>query len=169
VAENKSFTDRLQEAAPKKPAPPPAPIENEDQEEDVGPCAAIAKNKWVSALTLKHSKKPWESFQYRHMAVRSTFEPTRFEVLFVGDHDKWRVVVTGRNLERIYNLVIQHRLEWIRPAERDFGDESLGCVTSAEASIVADDYSPATEEEARAQELSKGLKRPRGTESSQGR
>ena len=104
------------------------------------------------------------------MAVRSTFKPsTQFEILFVGDNDKWRVTVTGRNLERLYNLTIQHRLEWIRPADRDFGDENIGCVTSVEASAVAEDYVSQTEDEARRAELTKAFKRPRGTDAEKGR
>ena len=152
MAEDKGrFAKLVEETSPRKPAsppPPPPPAVEPEEDEDVGPCAAIAKNKWVTALTIKYANKDWESYQYRHMAVRSTFKPsTQFEILFVGDNDKWRVTVTGRNLERLYNLTIQHRLEWIRPADRDFGDENIGCVTSVEASAVAEDYVSQTEDE----------------------
>jgi hypothetical protein len=30
--------------------------------------------------------------------------------------------VTGRNLWPIYNYAVHHRLEWIRRADRDFGE-----------------------------------------------
>jgi hypothetical protein len=174
VEENKSFTDLLKRnTSTTKPAPPPLEKEDRkepDDEEDVGPCAAIAKNKAFPALTIKYANKDWESYQYRYMAVRSTFRPsTQFEILFVGDNDKWKITVTGRNLERLYNLTIQHRLEWIRPADRDFGDENIGCVTSVEASAVAEDYVSQTEDDARRAELTKAFKRPRGTEPGAGR
>ncbi len=96
-----------------------APAEPEEADEDLGPCAAtVFPAKPVAALTIKHRHQPWESFQYRHIGARSTYEPTRFMVEFVGDEEKWRIVVTGRNLERIYRQVIQQRLEWIREADR---------------------------------------------------
>lgn len=106
------------------------PVKPDDDEEDVGRCAAIAKSRWITALTIKHATKPWESFQYRHIGVRSTFEPTRFEVFFVGDEEKWKVVVTGRNLERIYHLVVQGRMEWLAAADRDFAGDKEPIILS---------------------------------------
>ena len=111
----------------KKTTPTPTPDAEDD--EACGPCAAIAKNKWVTALTVQHPTKPWESFQYRGIATRSTFTPTRFEVRFVDEDDTYRVTVTGRNLGRVYNLVIQHRLEWVRPADRDFAGDGQPVIT----------------------------------------
>jgi hypothetical protein len=54
------------------------------------------------------------------------YEPTRFEVLSVGDEEEGRVVVEGRNLERLYLLAIQVRLlEWARAVDQDFGVSDL--------------------------------------------
>jgi hypothetical protein len=116
--------DKLLQRTTVKKEPEPEP-----GEEDLGPCAAIVKDKWVTALTIKHPKAPWESFQYRHIGCRSVYDPTRFIVEFVGDADKWRVTVEGRNLFRLYNLVVQHRLEWIRAVDRDFGDDKQAIIT----------------------------------------
>lgn len=115
----------LLKTAPMLPPEPPG----DEQEDDVGPCAALAKSKWITALTIKHAKKPWESFQYRHIGVRSVFEPTRFEVLFVGDDEQWRVVVNGRNLGQIYMLVVQGRMEWLKAADRDFAEDGKPIIT----------------------------------------
>lgn len=114
------------------PAPPPEP----DDDEDCGPCAAIAKNKWITAITVQHPTKAWESFQYRGICTRSTFSPTRFEVRFADEDETWRVTVTGRNLGRVYNLVIQARLEWIRQSDRDFATDGQCIITGIEVAKV---------------------------------
>lgn len=91
----------------------------DEDDENLGPCAARAKDRWVTALTVKHHKKAWESFQYVGIATRSTFTPTKFEVAFVEPHCTYRLTVTGRNLWVIYNNITQHRCEWIEAAVRD--------------------------------------------------
>lgn len=115
----------------RKPDDPPPADDAEDDGFD-GPCAfaARAKDKWVTAITIQHPKGPWESFQYRHLAARSVFEPTAFWVRFVDDDATWRVAVRGRNLHRIYNLVIQRRMEWLRPADRDFAGDREPIITA---------------------------------------
>ena len=116
----------------KKTTPTPTP--EPDDDEGCGPCAAIAKNKWVTALTLKHANKPWESFQYKGLGVLSTFEPTRFIVRFFDLDDKeWVVTVHGRNLQRIYMLVIQARMEWLRADDRDFAADGVPIILSLTA------------------------------------
>lgn len=112
--------------------------ESPEVEEDLGPCAAIAKSKWITALTIKHASGPWESFQYSGIDVRSTYEPTRFEVFFRNIEAKWQVVVTGRNLERLYNLVIQARMEWLKAADRDFTDKAT-IITEIKVTEIKDE------------------------------
>lgn len=111
------------------PEAPPEPVEADD---DLGPCASIAKNRWITALTIRHATKPWESFQFSYLGVRSVFEPTRFEVEFVSHDERYKVIVIGRNLIRLYNLVIQARLEWIKAAERDFAADGEAIITRIE-------------------------------------
>jgi len=106
--------------------------EVEEPEEDVGPCAAIAKNKWITALTVRHANGPWESFLYGYMGVRAEFEPTRFAVEFVSHDEHYRLIVSGRALGRLYNLCIQARLEWIRAADRDVAEDGEAIVTHIE-------------------------------------
>ena len=123
------FAHLFKDGKPDPEAPPPEPPE---PDEDVGPCAAIAKNRWITALTIRHAIKPWESFLYAYMGVRAVFEPTRFEVEFVSHDERYKVVVLGRNLGRLYNLCIQARLEWIRVADRDFAPDGDSIVTGIE-------------------------------------
>ena len=75
------------------PSKPDEPVDL-TEDDDCGPCAAIAKSKWITALTIRHTGKPWESFQYKHVATRSVFTPTRFEVRFVDEDDTYRVTVS---------------------------------------------------------------------------
>ncbi len=107
-------------------------IPDDDAEEHLGPCASVPRGRWVTALTIKHAGKPWESFQYSGIGTRSEFEPTRFTVDFVDYPDRYRLVVSGRNLERIYLNCIQARLEWIRAADRDFGADGEPVVLKVE-------------------------------------
>lgn len=104
----------------------------EKEEDDLGPCAARAKDRWVTALTIKHHNKAWDSFQYIGIGTHSTFTPEKFEVIFVGHEQKWRMTVTGRNLWTIYNLIVQHRLEWIVAAHRDFAGDGQPIILKIE-------------------------------------
>ena len=99
-------------------AEPQSVVDQDELEEDLGPRAAIAKNKWVTAITIRNAKGPWVPFVYSDIGGRAEFEPTRFAVEFVGHDGRYRLIVTGRNLGRIYNLVLQARLEWVRVADR---------------------------------------------------
>jgi hypothetical protein len=110
-----------------------------EEEDDPGPCASRAKDKWITALTIKHAKKAWESFQYQGIGTRSTFTPEKFEVVFVGHEEKWRMTVTGRNLWVVYNLIVQHRLEWLRAADRDFAEDGQPIVLAIEVVEVKEE------------------------------
>lgn len=108
------------------------PEKAEPVEDDPGPCAARAKDRWVTALTVMHAAKGWESFQYDGIGTRSTFTPDKFEVVFIGHTQRWRMTVTGRNLWTIYNLIVQRRLEWIKAADRDFAGNKETIVLTVE-------------------------------------
>ena len=101
------------------PRPSPPPIAESVDGEDLGPCASRPGNKFITCLHVHNGAEPVQSFQYVHMAVRSVYEPTRFAVLFAAN-EGWKIVVEGTNLWRVYNHICQHRLEWIRKADRGF-------------------------------------------------
>lgn len=109
----------------------PEELPEDESEEHLGPCASVPRGRWVTALTIKHAGR-WESFQYASIGARSEYEPTRFAVDFVDYPDRYRVVVTGRNLERIYLNCIHARLEWMRAADRDFSADGEPVVTKVE-------------------------------------
>lgn len=125
----------IQRLFTQNPGPAKPATEQPEQEadaDDLGPCAAIAKSKWITALTIRHARKPWESFQFSYIGVRSTFENHRFEVPFVSHDEAYKVVVTGRNLAKYYNLIIQGRLEWIKAADRDDGKDGEPIILNVE-------------------------------------
>ena len=59
-------------------AEPQLVVDQDEPEEDLGPCAAIAKNRWITAITIRNAEGPWVSFVYSYIGVRAEFEPTRF-------------------------------------------------------------------------------------------
>ena len=111
----------------------PAPPTDPDADEDLGPCcAAVARYKTVQALTVKHAGKPWETLPYGYLALNCYYEPTRFTVDFRDADHRRRLIVTGRNLERVYLLCVESRLTWLRAADRDFADDGETVVTKIE-------------------------------------
>lgn len=115
----------------KNPAPTPPP--GDDDDTDLGPCcAAVARYKSVPCLTVKHADKPWETLGYAHLALNCQYTPERFQVEFRDADHRKRVVVSGRNLERVYMLCVEGRLCWLRAADRDFAADGETVVTSVE-------------------------------------
>jgi hypothetical protein len=56
----------------------------------------------------------------------------RWFIIEFNEPEKWRVTVCGRNLEKYYDYITQHRLPWIREAERDFAGDGEPIITSIE-------------------------------------
>ena len=94
----------------KKPtAPVPSPTDDTDT--DLGPCcAAVARYKSVPCLTVEHVGKPRESLGYAHLALNCLYSPERLQVGFRDADHRKRLIVTGRNLERVYILCVEGRL-----------------------------------------------------------
>jgi len=70
-----------------------------------------------------------EFFSITALATRSVYQPGEFWVRFIDDDATWKVTITGRNLEVIYTLVIQRRLEWGRVADRDLAADKEPIIT----------------------------------------
>ena len=51
-------------------------------------------------------------------------------IIEFNEPEKWRLTVRGRNLWAIYNYIAQHRLEWIREADRDFAGDGDAIITA---------------------------------------
>jgi hypothetical protein len=132
MAGGKPFVEVLEEKRP----PVLADVKKDDADDiDLGPCAARANDRYITALEIRHGgEKPWEAFQYKDISTRSEFSPTRFVVVFEGREERWKVVVKGRKLYDIYKRIVQGRIEWIEavPPARDFAKDGEMVITSIE-------------------------------------
>ena len=120
----------LKEILTSKPEEPPQELDI-----DPGPCASTPRHKYVTALEVRHTGKPWKAYQYQHIATESEYEPTRFVLAFEGREERYKVIVKGRNLHGIYTLALQHRLEWLAAADRDFAEDGKPIILSVEVVV----------------------------------
>lgn len=108
---------------------------DQDQEPDFGPCASVARGKWVTALKVRRVNEPSRYYLYKDLAtVAAEVEPTRFVVFFEGREERYLIVVTGRNLEGLCDCIVQGRIEWIQavPQDRDFAEDGQMVITKIE-------------------------------------
>ncbi len=113
-----------------------ADIPPQAEEEDLGPCAARAKDKWVTCLHVYDRALPVVTLFYAHVGVMGEFRDTEFTIPFGNGDDKYVLIVRGRNLWKCYNLACQHRLEWIRVADRDFARDGELIITGVRVKPV---------------------------------
>ncbi len=94
---------------------------------------ARASNKPVQALHCVLGKDGVRSFQYVHLDSDSLFQLTTsgqaIVVRFAG-LKPFQVTIRGRNLWRLYDYLHQHRMPWIRLADRDFADDKESIITA---------------------------------------
>jgi hypothetical protein len=96
--------------------------EQENEDDDLGPCASRATPKWwpgfhvKNATLLPGTAKTTRSFDYSHMGYREYDPSNTFFVIEINEPEKWRIRVEGRALWKLYNYLHQHRLEWIEAA-----------------------------------------------------
>jgi len=106
------------------------PNDEEEGDEDLGLCAARPSVKWVAGLHVMLRQGAVRSFQFSHLGHQEyDAANTRF-VLEFNQPEKWRVTVRGRNLWTIYDYITQHRLAWIREADRDFAGDKEAIITA---------------------------------------
>jgi hypothetical protein len=110
--------------------------EEEETEDDLGPCARVSTAKWCHGLNVVRKGKPVEMFQFQFLGVRSEYTPEKFWVVFAGQHEIWKVTVHGRNLARLFYCLKEHRLEEIREANRDFAADNEPIVLRIEVQEI---------------------------------
>ena len=104
--------------------------EEDDAGEDLGPCAARAAVKELPGLHVFRCRETTRSFQFAHMGYKEYDRGNSWFIIEFNEPEKWRLTVRGRNLWAIYNYIAQHRLEWIREADRDFAGNKETIITS---------------------------------------
>ncbi len=101
----------------------------EEAREDLGPCAARPASKEIPGLHVFRRKGSTRSFQFAHLGYQEYDPGNTWFIIEFNEPEKWKLTVRGRNLWAIYNYIAQHRLEWIREADRDFAGDREAIIT----------------------------------------
>jgi len=104
--------------------------EEDDAGEDLGPCAARPASKWMPGLHIFRRRGSTRSFQFAHVGYQEYDPGNTWFIIEFNEPEKWRLTVRGRNLWAIYHYIAQHRLEWIREADRDFAGDGEKIITA---------------------------------------
>jgi hypothetical protein len=107
----------------------------EEAGEELGPCAARPTARWLPGVHVFRRRGSTRSFQFAHLGYQEYDPGNTWFVIEFNEPEKWRLTVRGRNLWAIYNYLAQHRLEWIREADRDFAGDNEAIITAID--IVA--------------------------------
>lgn len=103
---------------------------------------ARVSNKPVFTLHVILGKDGVRSFQYKDIdsntAWRATDRGQVIELRFGGIRPT-EIVLTGRNLWKLYDYIHQHRMPWVMRADRDFSDGSDAIVTGVEFRSIKGD------------------------------
>jgi hypothetical protein len=83
---------------------------------------------WAALLVL-NGKEDTRAFQYVHLGFANYSADGRSFVVEFNEPEKWRMTVKGSNLWKVFTNIQQHALEWIKKADRDFGDGDAPVIT----------------------------------------
>ena len=105
-------------------AAPAAAADAAKVEEDPDPCASRPSALWMAGLHVFGAD--WtRSFAYAHLGFKEYDPGNTWFVLEFNEPEKWRLKVWGRNLWEYFNYITQHKLEWVRVADRDFAGDGV--------------------------------------------
>jgi hypothetical protein len=100
---------------------------------------ARSANKPVYTLHCCLGKDGYRSFQYVHLDSNSSFKTTPtghlITLRFAGTQ-VMQVMIAGRNLRQLYDLLHQHRIPWLMRADRDLAEEQEAIITAIEIAAV---------------------------------
>jgi hypothetical protein len=107
--------------------------------EDLGDCSARPVPRGCVGLLVMNGKEDTRAFQYQHLGYeRFSADGTSFVIEF-NIPEKWRMTVTGRSLWRIFLNLHNHKIEWIRKADRDFADDVQPIITGIVIELIKED------------------------------
>ena len=112
--------DKILYNSPKSDQRKTETTESPEGEEDLGPCASRKMPKGWVGLYVFNGTEDTRGFQYSHMGFESFAADGTSFVIEWNEPEKWRLLVRGRNLWKIFLGVHHHKIEWIRKADRDF-------------------------------------------------
>jgi hypothetical protein len=106
--------------------------------EDLGVCASRPVPRGSVGIYVFNGREDTRAFQYQHLGFeRFSADGTSFVVEF-NIPEKWRMTVTGRSLWPIFVNLHQHKIEWIRKADRDFADDRQPIITGIAIDQIKD-------------------------------
>ena len=114
-----SYDKLLATVTKQPPRPSPPPIAESADGEDLGPCVSRPGEQVHNLPARPQRRGAGAVFPIRPHGRQERLRADRFAVLFAAN-EGWKIVVEGTNLWRVYNHICQHRLEWIRKADRGF-------------------------------------------------
>jgi hypothetical protein len=117
----------------------PGPDSPRDPEE-LGPCASRPHPTGWTGVYVLNGRENTRAFQYVHLGFEEfSADGQAFVVEFnVNVAEKWRMTVKGRKLWPIFLNLHHHKLEWIRKADRDFGEDGHPVITAIAIEPVAE-------------------------------
>ena len=84
------------------------------------------------------AKRIRRAFQYVHLGFANYSADGRSFVVEFNEPEKWRMTVKGSNLWTVFTNIQQHALEWIKKADRDFGDGDAPVITDIKIERVSE-------------------------------
>ncbi len=108
--------------------------------EDLGPCAARPMPNGWTGLIVHNGRENTRAFQYVHLGYEEFGTDGQWFVFDfnISTSERWRLRVHGRRLWPIFVNIHHQKLEWIKKAERDFGDDDRPVITAIVIEPVAE-------------------------------
>lgn len=109
-----------------KPVRPPVDIPPQGEKEDsVGPemlgdCVSLQRRSSLFGIGLKLPGKPDKVLEY--FDLEADGDNSHLKII-MGARKVWLIEIEGRNLLRLLYLMKERKIEWIRQADRDFGQD----------------------------------------------
>jgi hypothetical protein len=92
------------------------------EDDDLGYCSSRPVAKLYHALGVKRNGKRDRVFEYSHFATSYEGDNERLDLVFAGQ-EKWVVVVHGVRLLHLLYFIKERRIDWIKEAHRDMGQD----------------------------------------------
>lgn len=95
-------------------------------------------NKPLYSIHFVNAAGDVHSFQYVHLDSNSAYSAGCITLKFLG-MEPVRVVIRGRNLWRLYDLIHQHRIAWIMQAAQDFARDGQTIISQVSFAMVKEE------------------------------
>src|SRR5207244_200149 len=99
-----------------------------DDDEELGVCAVRARSGSLFGLGIKRPGQRDRTVEYYDVEIEADNASLK---MITGSRKVWMIEMKGRSLLRLAYLLKEHRVEFVRQADRDFGpDDGLPFIAS---------------------------------------